>query len=110
MVWVVEALDQYSSLSRYMDGERLTPQDEKDVVNKLLAHHPHSEDKIGCGLDSIMVDRHPQFKHSRCLFVVRTDGGWIDFSYQKCLRAYVRDKYPSYAERFIKEHFKRGSG
>ncbi|KAG8377465.1 hypothetical protein BUALT_Bualt08G0035800 [Buddleja alternifolia] len=61
--------------------ERLTPQEEKD---KLLAHHPHSEDKIGCGLDSIMVDRHPRLKHSRCLFVVRTDGGWIDFSYQKC--------------------------
>ncbi|XP_021285265.1 protein DCL homolog, chloroplastic [Herrania umbratica] len=95
---------------RYMDGERLTVEDEETVVEKLLSHHPHSEDKIGCGLDSIMVDRHPQFRHSRCLFVVRTDGGWIDFSYQKCLRAYIRDKYPSHAERFIREHFKRGSG
>jgi hypothetical protein len=38
-----------------MDGERLTAKDEKVVVEKLLAHHPHSEDKIGCGLDSIMV-------------------------------------------------------
>ncbi|KAM3710329.1 hypothetical protein ACJW31_01G021200 [Castanea mollissima] len=96
--------------NRYLDGERLTAEDEKAVVEKLLAYHPHSEDKVGCGLDSIMVDRHPQFKRSRCLFVVRTDGGWIDFSYQKCLRAYIRDKYPSHAERFIKEHFKRGSG
>jgi len=96
--------------NRYLDGERLTAEDEKAVVEKLLAYHPHSEDKIGCGLDSIMVDRHPQFKRSRCLFVVRTDGGWIDFSYQKCLRAYIRDKYPSHSERFIKEHFKRGSG
>lgn len=95
---------------RYLDGEQLTAEDEKAVVDKLLAYHPHSEDKIGCGLDSIMVDRHPQFKHSRCLFVIRTDGGWIDFSYQKCLRAYIRDKYPSHAERFIREHFKRGSG
>lgn len=95
---------------RYMDGARLTPKDQKAVIDKLLAHHPHSDDKIGCGLDSIMVDRHPQFTHSRCLFVVRSDGGWIDFSYQKCLRAYIRDKYPCYAERFIKEHFKRGSG
>ncbi|KAA8537791.1 hypothetical protein F0562_027629 [Nyssa sinensis] len=75
---------------RYMDGERLTAEDEKAVLEKLLAYHPHSEDKIGCGLDSIMVDRHPQFRHSRCLFVVRTDGGWIDFSYQKCLRGYIR--------------------
>lgn len=95
---------------RYMDGERLTADDERAVVEKLLAYHPHSEDKIGCGLDAIMVDRHPQFRHSRCLFVVRTDGGWIDFSYQKCLRAYIRDKYPSHAERFIREHFNRGSG
>lgn len=55
----------------------------------------------------VKVDRHPQFKHSRCLFVVRTDGGWIDFSYQKCLRAYIRDKYPLHAERFIREHLKR---
>uniref|UniRef100_A0A803NI55 Protein DCL, chloroplastic n=1 Tax=Cannabis sativa TaxID=3483 RepID=A0A803NI55_CANSA len=39
----------------YMDGERLTPEDEKAVVERLLAYHPHAEDKIGCGLDSIMV-------------------------------------------------------
>ncbi|RWR81409.1 protein DCL, chloroplastic isoform X1 [Cinnamomum micranthum f. kanehirae] len=94
--------------TRYKDGELLTAEDEK-AVEKLLVHHPHSEDKIGCGLNSIMVDRHPQFKNSRCLFVVRTDGGWIDFSYQKCLRAYIRKKYPAYAERFIRENFKRGS-
>ncbi|EEC83345.1 hypothetical protein OsI_28743 [Oryza sativa Indica Group] len=54
-----------------------------------------------------MVDKHPQFRKSRCLFVVRMDGVWIDFSYQKCLRAYIREKYPSHAERFIREHFKR---
>ncbi|KAJ6872108.1 hypothetical protein NC651_031268 [Populus alba x Populus x berolinensis] len=149
---------------RYMDGEQLTDEDEKVVAERLLAYHPNSNDKIGCGLDSIMpiynvliqtiyfegvnlvrmnviykvvfakslsdgsvhrfqfyapfsgmqfcsysVDRHPQFKNSRCLFVVRTDGGWIDFSYQKCLRAYIRSKYPTHAERFIKEHFKRGN-
>ncbi|KAF7830592.1 protein DCL, chloroplastic [Senna tora] len=95
---------------RYMDGERLSDEDEKIVVEKLLAHHPHSEDKIGCGLESIMVDRHPQFRYSRCLFVVRTDGGWIDFSYQKCIREYIRNKYPNHADRFIRVHFKRGSG
>ncbi|KAG6674586.1 hypothetical protein I3842_15G050700 [Carya illinoinensis] len=95
---------------RYIDGELLTGKDKKAVLDKLLAYHPHSEDKIGCGLDSIMVDRHPTFKSSRCLFVIRTDGGWIDFSYLKCLQAYIRDKYPSHAERFIREHFKRGSG
>ena len=39
-----------------MDGERLCPDDEKEVVEKLLAYHPHSEDKIGHGLDYIMVN------------------------------------------------------
>ncbi|PKA49901.1 Protein DCL, chloroplastic [Apostasia shenzhenica] len=92
---------------RYGDGETLNSEDEREVVEKLLAYHPHSDDKVGCGIDSIMVDRHPRFRNSRCLFVVRIDGVWIDFSYQKCLRAYIRDKYPSYAERFIFEHFRR---
>ncbi|TYG79040.1 hypothetical protein ES288_D02G110000v1 [Gossypium darwinii] len=92
--------------NRYKDGEGLTVADEEAVVDMLLRYHPHSEDKIGCGLDSIMVDRHPQFRWTRCLFVVRTNGGWIDFSYHKCLRAYIRDKYPSLAERFIGEHFR----
>uniref|UniRef100_A0A803NAJ1 DCL protein n=2 Tax=Chenopodium quinoa TaxID=63459 RepID=A0A803NAJ1_CHEQI len=41
--------------NRYMDGERLTSDDEKVVIERLLAYHPRSEDKIGCGLDSIMV-------------------------------------------------------
>ncbi|KAH0466905.1 hypothetical protein IEQ34_004143 [Dendrobium chrysotoxum] len=40
---------------RYRDGERLSAEDEKVVVEKLLAYHPHSEDKIGCGLNSIMM-------------------------------------------------------
>ncbi|KAE8685732.1 F-box protein [Hibiscus syriacus] len=53
--------------NRYMDGEQLTVADEKVLVERLLRYHPKSEDKIGCGLDSIMVDRHPEFRHSRCI-------------------------------------------
>ncbi|KAJ6679060.1 DCL PROTEIN (DUF3223) [Salix purpurea] len=40
--------------NRYMDGEQLTDEDEKIVAERLLAHHPNSDDKIGCGFDSIM--------------------------------------------------------
>ncbi|XP_062193005.1 protein DCL homolog, chloroplastic-like [Phragmites australis] len=104
---VVQLIKDILHSDRYGDGECLCPKDEDVVVEKLLAYHPHAQDKIGCGLDAIMVDRHPEFRKSRCLFVVRTDGVWIDFSYQKCLRAYIREKYPSHAERFIREHFKR---
>lgn len=42
-------------ISRYLDGERLEFEDEKIVMEKLLAYHPYSKDKIGCGLDFIMV-------------------------------------------------------
>ncbi|KAK6938644.1 hypothetical protein RJ641_032152 [Dillenia turbinata] len=106
----LNAVDKY--IRRYMDGEHLSAEDEKAVINRLLAYHLHAEDKIGCGLNSIMtgamvVDRHPQFRNSRCLFVIKTDGGWIDFSYQKCISAYIRDEYPSYAEGFIRKHYKR---
>ncbi|XP_006659296.1 protein DCL homolog, chloroplastic [Oryza brachyantha] len=104
---VVQLIKDILHSDRYADGECLTSKDENIIIEKLLAYHPRVDDKIGCGLDAIMVDRHPQFRKSRCLFVVRTDGVWIDFSYQKCLRAYIREKYPSHAERFIREHFKR---
>ncbi|CAN0873067.1 Protein DCL homolog, chloroplastic [Linum grandiflorum] len=92
--------------NRYDDGSMLETQDEIAVMEKLLAHHPNSEDKIGCGLGSIAVDRHPEFKQSRCLFVVRTDGTWIDFSYKKCLRGYIRDKYPTDSQRFLRVYYK----
>jgi len=44
-----------STHCRYMDGARLNMEDEKAIVEKLLAFHPQSEDKVGCGLESIMV-------------------------------------------------------
>ncbi|XP_031267279.1 protein DCL, chloroplastic-like isoform X2 [Pistacia vera] len=39
---------------RYMGGDRLTAEDSRAVVEKLLVYHPHCEDKVGSGLDSIM--------------------------------------------------------
>ncbi|XP_057429387.1 protein DCL homolog, chloroplastic-like [Lotus japonicus] len=92
---------------RYMNGQILDMEEEKAIVEKLLAYHPESEDKIGCGIESIMVDRHPEFRHSKRLFVVRTDGVWIDFSYNWCLQSYIRYKYPIHAERFIRKHYHR---
>ena len=43
--------------SRYGDGECLCPKDENVVVEKLLSYHPRAQDKIGCGLDAIMVSQ-----------------------------------------------------
>ncbi|CAN6172044.1 unnamed protein product [Urochloa humidicola] len=101
---VVELVKDILHSGRYGNGGFLSPNDEKVVVEKLLSHHPRKDEKIGCGIDGIMVDRHPEFRQSRCLFVVRTNGDWEDFSYRKCLRAYIEGKYPSHADRFLKKH------
>uniref|UniRef100_A0A0E0LY97 Uncharacterized protein n=1 Tax=Oryza punctata TaxID=4537 RepID=A0A0E0LY97_ORYPU len=93
--------------ARYGDGGFLSPEDQKAVVEKVLVHHPRSEDKIGCGVDAIMVDKHPDFRKSRCLFVVRTNGETEDFSYRKCIKEYIKEKYPSQPDDFIQNLFTR---
>ena len=40
---------------RYENGGFLSPNDEKVVVEKLLSYHPRADEKIGCGIDGIMV-------------------------------------------------------
>ncbi|XP_062198420.1 protein DCL, chloroplastic-like isoform X2 [Phragmites australis] len=55
---VVELVKDILHSDRYGDGGFLSPNDEKVVVEKLLSHHPRSEDKIGCGLDAIMAQCH----------------------------------------------------
>ncbi|KAL6854560.1 hypothetical protein ACP4OV_019122 [Aristida adscensionis] len=101
---VVELVKDILHSGRYGDGGFLSPNDGKIIVEKLLSHHPRSEDKIGCGVEAIMVDRHSEFRKSRCLFVVRTNGECEDFSYLKCLQAYIEEKYPQHADRFIQKH------
>ncbi|KAG0471565.1 hypothetical protein HPP92_016111 [Vanilla planifolia] len=91
----------------YDVGDRLTPEHEKTVLEKLLIYHPESEWKIGCGIDHIKVDLHPEFLDSRCLFIVRKDGESIDFSFWKCIKGLIRKKYPIYADSFILRHFRR---
>ncbi|CAN1274149.1 Protein DCL homolog, chloroplastic [Linum perenne] len=52
---IVLLVKQILHSDRYSNGARLEAEDAKAVVQKLLAYHPNSGDKIGCGLDSIMV-------------------------------------------------------
>lgn len=59
-------------LSRYGDGECLSPKDENIIVEKLLAYHPRVDDKIGCGLDAIMVSHYYDLlNYIQELYVVR---------------------------------------
>lgn len=55
---------------RYKDGECLKSEDERAVVEKLLSYHPHSVDKIGCGLDSIMVSYPSAYSFGRYYTIV----------------------------------------
>ncbi|KVH99429.1 protein DCL homolog, chloroplastic-like [Cynara cardunculus var. scolymus] len=92
---------------KYENGERLSSEHENIIIPRLLAHHPEIEKKIGCGINYIMVGHHPDFESSRCLFVVRTNGDMVDFSYWKCIKGFIRKKYPLYADNFIVQHFRR---
>ncbi|KAF4347537.1 hypothetical protein CsatB_007263 [Cannabis sativa] len=92
---------------RYQSGDRLSPEHEKIVIEKLLPFHPECEKKIGCGIDYITVGYHPDFERSRCLFIVQKDGSLVDFSYWKCIKGLIRKNYPLYADSFILRHFRQ---
>lgn len=92
---------------KYEIGDRLSSDHEKTIVERLLLYHPESEKKIGCGIEYIKVGLHPDFQESRCLFIVRSDGQTVDFSYWKCIKGLIRKKYPLYADSFILRHFRR---
>ncbi|KAL7127469.1 hypothetical protein ABFS83_14G255200 [Erythranthe nasuta] len=92
---------------KYESGTRLSPEHERTILDRLLAYHPESEKKIGCGVDYITIGYHPNFETSRCLFIVRKDGELVDFSYWKCIKGLIRTNYPLYADSFILRHFRR---
>ncbi|CAL5019716.1 unnamed protein product [Urochloa decumbens] len=92
---------------KYESGNRLSPEHEKAILERLLPYHPQYEKKIGCGIDYITVGLHPEFENSRCLFIVRKDGERVDFSFWKCVKGLIRQKYPMYADSFILRHFRR---
>ncbi|KAJ6954952.1 protein DCL [Populus alba x Populus x berolinensis] len=92
---------------KYESGDRLSQEHERTIVDRLLAHHPDFDNKIGCGIDYITVGYHPDFADSRCLFIVRKDGQLVDFSYWKCLKGLIKKNYPLYADSFILRHFRR---
>lgn len=91
----------------YESGDRLSPEHERTILERLLPYHPDCEKKIGSGVDYITIGYHPNFNNSRCLFIVREDGELVDFSYWKCMEGLIRKTYPLYADSFIHKHFRR---
>lgn len=53
-------------------------------MKALLALHEKGETKLA-ELDHFTVDIHPEYKDTRCFFVVKADGTKEDFSAVKCI-------------------------
>jgi hypothetical protein len=65
-----------------IDGDPITG-DDRVSVESLLSLHPAAAEKIGCGVDAIVVL--PDGRGGRCFYVRRTDGSLIDFSFHTCI-------------------------
>ncbi|XP_071726536.1 DNA-directed RNA polymerase V subunit 1-like [Rutidosis leptorrhynchoides] len=91
----------------YTDGDPLPADDQTYIKENILPHHPEKAQKMGAGIDYIMVSEHEIHKGSRCFFVVSTDGRKEDFSSIKCLKNYVKEKYPEKADEFNEKYFRK---
>ena len=54
------------------------------MVKELLSYHDNSEVKQK-DFKHFVVDVHPKYMDTRCLFVVKNDGSREDFSVVKCI-------------------------
>ena len=68
---------------KYQPTEYLDPADFQLALH-VLKMHPRFEEKAGCGISSIYVDKSPEWD-SRCFFVERKDGTCKHWSYLKAL-------------------------
>ncbi|XP_052621483.1 DNA-directed RNA polymerase V subunit 1 [Lactuca sativa] len=91
----------------YNDGDPLSAEDQTYILENVFNHHPEKAQKMGAGIDYVMVTKHTLFQDSRCLFIVSTDGRKEDFSYRKCLENFVRGKYPDKVDEFMSKYFKK---
>lgn len=60
----------------------------KQQLMELLKHHDKGEEKLKDAQD-FTVGLHPEFKQTRCFFVIKKDGTKEDFSFHKCLNRLV---------------------
>ena len=52
-------------------------------MKEILSHHPDKE-KVK-NINSIVVDKHPEFKITRCFFIKNDKNELEDISFHKCL-------------------------
>ncbi|KAK1370494.1 hypothetical protein POM88_036586 [Heracleum sosnowskyi] len=91
----------------YNDGDPLATDDQGYIIEHIFNFHPNKVEKMGAGINYVMINKHSSFQNSRCLHIVRTDGHKEDFSYIKCLKNYMKEKFPNRAESFMGKYFMR---
>ncbi|KAK1370536.1 DNA-directed RNA polymerase [Heracleum sosnowskyi] len=57
----------------YNDGDPLATDDQGYIIEQILNFHPNKVEKMGAGINYVMIDKHSSFQNSRCLHIVRTD-------------------------------------
>ncbi|MEV3852149.1 DCL family protein [Streptomyces microflavus] len=68
----------------YNVGDTVDKPEDHALLCDLIELHPDAPEKIGCGIDSFVIDRPMRGRHSG-FKIVRRDGTEIDFSYLSCL-------------------------
>ncbi|KAG9443886.1 hypothetical protein H6P81_015226 [Aristolochia fimbriata] len=96
-----------SILHKSSNCERLSDDDQKYILDNVFSYHPDKSAKMGCNFEYITVDEAQGHQGSRCFYLVSSDGVREDFSYHKCMKNYVKIKYPKIAESFCTKYFKR---
>ncbi|KAL3829800.1 hypothetical protein ACJIZ3_018602 [Penstemon smallii] len=111
---IMKNIRRIMSQTGYTDGDPLSADDQKYIIDNVLNYHPDKASKMGGGIDYIMVNKHGVHTDTRCFFAVSVDGSKEDFSYRKCLENLFAEKYPNQAESFLAKYFRknqpRGSG
>lgn len=53
---------------RYESGDRLSPEHEETILERLLPYHPECDKKIGSGVDYITVNPSHSYTHTYTYF------------------------------------------
>ena len=61
------------------------------LLMELLKNHENYKQKVGCGIESIIIKPHPIYKN-RGFYLIRYDGSETDFLYRKCFNT---QNYPA---------------
>jgi len=78
--------------------------DDYEFVRSLLDRHPDADQKVGCGVVDLEVDRAKQYD-SICFYLVRSDGTRTDFSWPECITpSTAMDMFKSAARNTIAAH------